>query len=101
MCACVRACMLGFLCNSTHALTDPFYVCSSSLHPRFPFQVWDAGLVLTQYLAARPHVIAPPKRCIELGAGTGAAGIAAALLGAQVVVTDLEVRERASTACGS
>lgn len=56
-------------------------------------KVWDAGLVLTQYLAARPHVIAPPKACIELGAGTGAAGIAAALLGARsVVVTDLEVR---------
>lgn len=55
--------------------------------------MWDAGLVLTQFLAARPHVIAPPKTCIELGAGTGAAGIAAALLGARsVVVTDLEVR---------
>ncbi len=48
--------------------------------------------MLTQYLAARPQVIAPPKACIELGAGTGAAGIAAALLGAcSVVVTDLEV----------
>lgn len=93
--------MLGLSCNSTHALTrDPYYICSCSLHSRFPFQVWDAGLVLTQYLAARPHVIAPPKRCIELGAGTGAAGIAAVLLGAQsVLVTDLEVREQASAAC--
>lgn len=76
------------------------YVGGRSIYPFFPHtpththtQVWDAGLVLTQYLASRPHVIAPPKTCIELGAGTGAAGIAAALLGARsVVVTDLEVR---------
>ena len=92
-------------------------------------KIWDAGLVLTQYLAANPEVIGGGreggreegvvetsgvvaaavvggcegrkggreggrrrKRCrvIELGAGTGIAGIAASLLGAShVVVTDL------------
>lgn len=90
-------------------------------------KIWDAGLVLTQYLAAHPNVIRGGRkgevgemgavaaavvgvreekggraggrtrekrrrecRVIELGAGTGIAGIAASLLGAgHVVVTDL------------
>jgi len=78
-------------------------------------KIWDAGLVLTQYLAANPEVIGGGReggreggveksgrgreggrrrrrkcRVIELGAGTGIAGIAASLLGAaHVVVTDL------------
>ncbi|KAM6074048.1 protein N-lysine methyltransferase METTL21D isoform 1-T1 [Chlamydotis macqueenii] len=51
--------------------------------------VWDAALVLAKFLEtgvcplARRHVL-------ELGAGTGAVGIMAATLGANVTVTDLE-----------
>ena len=78
-------------------------------------KLWDAGLVLTSYLAQHPEVLLPSssssssslggekndkenkqnqenkkKRVIELGAGTGITGVAAALLGAEeVVITDL------------
>ena len=54
-------------------------------------KIWDAGYVLTQYLAERSVLLARPRRCIELGAGTGVSGIAASLLGADVLVTDLQV----------
>lgn len=75
-------------------------------------KVWDAGLVLTHYLAEHPEAVGGGReggregkrenrgqevnegketcRVIELGAGTGIAGIAAALLGrASVLITDL------------
>ncbi|XP_038612667.1 protein-lysine methyltransferase METTL21D [Tachyglossus aculeatus] len=57
--------------------------------------VWDAALVLAKYLetpgfcgrGARPL---RRRAVLELGAGTGAVGLMAATLGANVVVTDLE-----------
>ena len=51
---------------------------------------WDGAVVLAKYLEANPHLVAG-KRVLELGSGTGLAGIAAAMLGAEVsVLTDLE-----------
>lgn len=54
--------------------------------------VWDAALVLAHYLAAavdRGRLRLAGARVLELGAGTGCAGLAAAALGAaEVVLTD-------------
>ncbi|CAJ1073658.1 protein-lysine methyltransferase METTL21D [Xyrichtys novacula] len=59
--------------------------------------VWDAAIVLAKYLETKQFydpcsgVSAwTDKRVLELGAGTGAVGLMAAALGAQVTVTDLE-----------
>ncbi|TRZ00992.1 hypothetical protein DNTS_033376 [Danionella cerebrum] len=49
--------------------------------------VWDAAIVLCMYLEAG-NVDLKGKRVIELGAGTGLVGIVAALLGANVTITD-------------
>eukprot|EP00877_Chromochloris_zofingiensis_P008479 jgi/Chrzof1/3885/Cz13g12040.t1 len=53
--------------------------------------VWDAGLVLANYLikqAREGHVSFTGKRVLELGAGTGIAGLVTAALGATVTLTD-------------
>ncbi|CAM9270371.1 unnamed protein product, partial [Ectocarpus fasciculatus] len=51
---------------------------------------WDGAVVLAKYLEANPHIVAG-KRVLELGSGTGLAGIAAAMLGAKIsVLTDLQ-----------
>uniref|UniRef100_A0A8C8SKR0 Valosin containing protein lysine methyltransferase n=1 Tax=Pelusios castaneus TaxID=367368 RepID=A0A8C8SKR0_9SAUR len=55
--------------------------------------VWDAALVLAKFLERRAPALSPAlsrRAVLELGAGTGAVGIMAATLGADVVVTDLE-----------
>ncbi|KAM9147196.1 protein N-lysine methyltransferase METTL21D [Pangshura tecta] len=55
--------------------------------------VWDAALVLAKFLesGARGLGLGLRRRAVlELGAGTGAVGIMAATLGADVTVTDLE-----------
>lgn len=56
--------------------------------------VWRSGLVLSRYIET-PSMFPPAfwqgKRVIELGAGTGAVGIAAGLLGAHVRITDIDV----------
>ncbi|XP_006773820.1 PREDICTED: protein-lysine methyltransferase METTL21D isoform X2 [Myotis davidii] len=57
--------------------------------------VWDAAIVLSKYLEtpgfAGDGAHALRRRSVlELGAGTGAVGLMAATLGADVVVTDLE-----------
>jgi len=52
------------------------------------FLVWEGAIVLANYLEQYEFI--SNKRCIELGSGTGLLGICAALLGADVVVTDLE-----------
>ncbi|KAK9818122.1 hypothetical protein WJX72_007470 [[Myrmecia] bisecta] len=51
--------------------------------------IWDAGLVLVHYLAHQTGDYLEGKRVIELGAGTGVAGLTAASLGANVLLTDL------------
>ncbi|XP_074146835.1 protein N-lysine methyltransferase METTL21D isoform X1 [Sminthopsis crassicaudata] len=59
--------------------------------------VWDAAIVLAKYLEtqhfsgaiAGTHVLRE-RSVLELGAGTGAVGLMAASLGADVIVTDLE-----------
>ncbi len=56
--------------------------------------VWDASIVLAKYLEKNvrkgefSRVKVKGKRCIELGAGMGLAGMAFALLGADVALTD-------------
>ncbi|XP_042533827.1 protein-lysine methyltransferase METTL21D isoform X3 [Dipodomys spectabilis] len=57
--------------------------------------VWDAAIVLSKYLEtpafSREGTHALSRRSVlELGSGTGAVGLMAATLGADVVVTDLE-----------
>jgi predicted nicotinamide N-methyase len=50
---------------------------------------WDGGIVLAKYLERAPALVRG-RRVLELGAGTGAVGLAAAALGAtSVLLTDL------------
>jgi protein N-lysine methyltransferase METTL21D len=51
--------------------------------------VWDAAVVLSKYMEMNPDEI-KGKRVLELGAGTGLAGLAAAALGAHVDISDLD-----------
>lgn len=55
--------------------------------------VWDAGLALFFFLASEPpgFTRSQMRHCsaVELGAGTGVAGVALALLGCRTLVTDL------------
>ncbi|XP_064317250.1 protein N-lysine methyltransferase METTL21D isoform X1 [Phalacrocorax carbo] len=51
--------------------------------------VWDAALVLAKFLETGACPL-DRRHVLELGAGTGAVGIMAATLGANVTVTDLE-----------
>jgi hypothetical protein len=51
---------------------------------------WDGSVVLAKYLERHPHVVSE-KSILEVGAGTGVAGMAAHLIGAELsVLTDLE-----------
>jgi len=51
---------------------------------------WDGAIVLAKFFDFNPLIVSG-KRILELGAGTGVAGIAAAMLGAQyVLLSDLE-----------
>jgi predicted nicotinamide N-methyase len=50
--------------------------------------VWDAAVVLAKYMEKNGAVMRG-KRVLELGAGTGLAGLAAAALGARVDISDL------------
>ncbi len=56
--------------------------------------VWDAALVLLKFLESdlfkSKHETLEQKHVIELGSGTGAVGLAASLLGANVTITDIE-----------
>ena len=51
--------------------------------------VWDGSIVLAKYLEARYPSLAG-RRVLEVGAGPGVAGLAAAALGAEVTLTDLD-----------
>jgi len=50
--------------------------------------VWDAAVVIAKYMEKNHHAM-QGKRVLELGAGTGLAGLAAAALGALVDISDL------------
>jgi len=64
---------------------DPFEDVST-----FPFWVrlWEAALILADTMVAMP--LPPNKRLLELGAGLGAPGLAAAAAGYQVTLSDYE-----------
>ena len=64
---------------------DPFEDVST-----FPFWVrlWEAALVLANAMIGMP--VAPNSRLLELGAGLGAPGLAAAAAGYQVTLSDYE-----------
>ena len=49
--------------------------------------VWDAAIVLGRYLEKKAPEL-QGKKVIELGAGTGVAGIVASFLGGKVTITD-------------
>jgi len=49
-------------------------------------KIWEASVVLTQYMADLP--VDPHRRVLELGAGLGVAGISAAALGHNVTLTE-------------
>lgn len=52
--------------------------------------VWDCAIVFSRFLDQNPELV-QNQRVLELGSGTGAVGISAALLGAEcVVLTDLK-----------
>jgi len=51
--------------------------------------VWDSAIVLAKYLGLIADKISG-KTAIELGSGTGAVGLCASALGANVIITDLE-----------
>lgn len=51
--------------------------------------VWDSAVVLGTYMDSNAHLI-QGKKVLELGAGTGLAGLVAASLGADVTVTERE-----------
>ncbi len=52
--------------------------------------VWDGAVTLAKYLEHAYSSVLPGKTVVELGAGTGLAGIAASILGARhVILTDL------------
>jgi predicted nicotinamide N-methyase len=66
---------------------------------------WPAAVVLARYLARHQATLVAGAVCLELGAGTGLVGTAAALLGAaRVVLTDkadaAAVRRRPRRGCG-
>jgi predicted nicotinamide N-methyase len=53
------------------------------------FTVWDASLVLARYMEENPNQVVQGKNVLELGAGCGVAGLAAACCGAEhVSLTD-------------
>mmetsp|Transcript_94734 Transcript_94734/g.173625 ORF Transcript_94734/g.173625 Transcript_94734/m.173625 type:complete len:492 (+) Transcript_94734:68-1543(+) len=51
-------------------------------------KIWDAGRLLSQILLSEYHDKLKDMRVLELGSGTGVAGLAAASAGAQVLLTD-------------
>eukprot|EP00736_Rhodelphis_marinus_P014194 Rmarinus@m.28396 len=52
--------------------------------------IWDSGQVLARYIASQGSVV-KNKRVLELGSGTGVAGLACCFAGAkEVVLTDID-----------
>merc|ERR1719215_2600266 len=76
---------------------------SSASHSATGLNVWDCGVVLGKFLEAYvPEKLAGDLgrrqlRGLELGCGTGVAGLAFAFMGQQVVLTDKGVEQAAAT----
>ena len=50
--------------------------------------IWDGAVALAKALERQPHLVRG-RRVLELGSGRGVAGLAAWLLGAETLLTDL------------
>lgn len=79
-----------FLVANPNALSDNLDPSEFAADERFPYwaELWPSSLALAGFLARR----GPLDGCstLELGCGTGLAGVTAARLGAQVTFTDFE-----------
>ena len=64
--------------------------------PYWAYQ-WAGGLALAQHFAAHPDVVAG-KRVLDLGAGSGLVGIAAARAGAMAIAAEIDPNGRAAIA---
>ena len=66
------------------------FIDSSDPLRNFPLwsKIWEASLLLASKLAARP--VSPGERLIELGAGLGVAGVAAAAFGHDITITEYD-----------
>eukprot|EP00698_Gefionella_okellyi_P020067 TRINITY_DN6251_c0_g1_i2.p1 TRINITY_DN6251_c0_g1~~TRINITY_DN6251_c0_g1_i2.p1 ORF type:complete len:220 (+),score=40.49 TRINITY_DN6251_c0_g1_i2:28-687(+) len=71
------------LCNLPSNKPDTIHTTNTG------FSLWDASYVMIHLLVGFEKDVLPVKRVLELGAGRGTVGIAAALLGAHVTVTDM------------
>ena len=68
-------------------MLDLYAIFSHAMAPR---QFWSSGLAMAHFLSKADRQLG--ARCLELGAGLGLVGLAAArYLHAQVVLSDLEV----------
>lgn len=88
---------LGWRCRHSQSQHYPFVVCGRSLQVHQVQRgevegtfgtgatVWPASIVLLKYLERNPQLVAN-KQIVDLGAGTGITSIAAAVLGAKLVV---------------
>jgi len=74
--------------NGRPIVLDQDTTCTIDDHAvRTSHRVWDCAVVLAKMLEHNPALVSG-KRIVELGAGQGIVGIAAAMLGADVMVTD-------------
>ena len=55
----------------------------------FGHVVWDAAFLLVKWLEAMPAALLAGRTVVEVGSGVGLVGLAAAALGARVVLTDM------------
>eukprot|EP00976_Prorocentrum_cordatum_P111821 1195430-Prorocentrum_minimum.AAC.10 len=73
----------------------------NSLEDEVGATVWDCALVLAHYLEHSRAQDLQGKRAIELGSGTGLVGLAAAILGSVVTLTDRKhLLDGRATTCG-
>ena len=73
-----------------HSPVRPMQFCYAAKHAHaVPSVIWDAAVVLSKLLEHQCEALRlPNSRCVEIGAGCGLVGVAAAILGAEVAITD-------------